>query len=171
MVIRCLCTFIIVCMASAASAQTIQPSPSSPVHVIGHSVDYAYLLPVRPKNPKELHIAVGVYNDYGMVRTEVTSMLLELEDPGTHARTQYFLAEDTTLNGRPLVCEPEVAVGAFRLCGAMPNEFVAGKTYIGLIYWDSPFELFPDDRGTDTLVTCASPDQCVSRLSSQIVNP
>jgi hypothetical protein len=105
-----------------------------------------------------------MHRSYGVITTGPAAMLLTTEDPLSHAETGYFLAQNTSLDGRPLVCKTQASPGIPWFCGALPSYIVPGKTYIGVVYWNAPFQGFPE-RGADTLVTCVSPDRCLQKLS------
>jgi hypothetical protein len=127
--------------------------------------EYVDFIPVRPSNHDLLRITVGLFRNYGVLPFPGPSgMMLTLEDPSTHRLTSYMLAEDTTLNGHSLVCSSYKTYGSDQLCAALPDSIIAGQTYVGVVYWENPFQGFAVD-GADTLVTCTSPDQCMQQLS------
>jgi hypothetical protein len=133
---------------STLSASSLAPSPlvSNPQL---YAVFWDYL-PKRPIGMRDIHLAVGVFENYEF-STGLTAMTLTLKDSETGTRSNYLLSADTTtLNGKPLHCRPERKVNEYdTYCESFPRDIIPGKTRLAILFWPTKFP----DPGTDTIVT------------------
>ncbi|MGC8485184.1 MAG: hypothetical protein ACP5O6_06055 [Candidatus Baltobacteraceae bacterium] len=145
--------------ARAVSAAVVAPvntkNTATPAPKVVPQPDYYYyeLVPVRPRDARRIHLAVGIFDGYTLIAGVLPEMNISLRDMQTGVSKDYALAFNTTLDGLPIKCIRDKKNGFGRFCEALPGTLVPGKTIIALLYWKRPFQGFPSLRGTDTIVT------------------
>jgi hypothetical protein len=126
--------------------------PSPTVQVIPRpDVVYVALIPTRPENADQVHLASGTFESYRLFNAPA-EMVLTLRDARSGKSTEYLLSENTTLNGRPLNCPKKTILGTASLCRDFPADIIPGKTRIALLYWSQKFSTF-EVLGTNEIVS------------------
>lgn len=143
--------------ALSTASVLADPSPTPPPRIVPRPmVEHYALIPTRPPDSSRLRIEVARVVNYSASTDAIASMILVLR--GTRGVPRYYyLAENTTLNGKPLRCRSTISTPQFRLCGSMPEGLAVGKM-VAVLYWTGAFADRPDDRSSDEIVTVDDPN-------------